>query len=110
MICPQEVFLNWDLSNTKSADRCTKLLNETIYIHGCPEISNSDQGSQNASEVRTKILLDSNIKISMDGKDRAIDNIFIERLWRSVIYENVYLQCYLDGKMLFEGLKKYFNV
>lgn len=100
--------LNWDVSNTMSAEWCAKLLKETIEKHGCPEIFNTDQGSQYTSDVHTKILLDNDIKISMDGKGRAIDNIFIERLWRSVKYEDVYLQCYSDGKTLFEGLKKYF--
>jgi putative transposase len=101
--------LNWDVSNTMSAEWCAKLVKETIEKHGCPEIFNTDQGSQYTSDVHTKVLLDNDIKISMDGKGRAIDNIFIERLWRSVKYENVYLQCYSDGNALFEGLEKYFD-
>ena len=101
--------LNWDTSNTMSAEWCTKVLSETIKKHGCPEIFNTDQGSQYTSEVHVKILKDNDIKISMDGKGRAIDNIFIERLWRSVKYEDVYLQSYVDGIALYQGLEKYFT-
>jgi putative transposase len=101
--------LNWDVSNTMSAEWCTKILSETIEKHGCPEIFNTDQGSQYTSEIHTKVLKDNEIKISMDGKGRAIDNIFIERLWRSVKYEDVYLQSYSDGIALYQGLEKYFT-
>lgn len=101
--------LNWDISNTMSAEWCAKILTETIEKHGNPEIFNTDQGSQYTSEVHTKVLKDNDIKISMDGKGRAIDNIFIERLWRSVKYENVYLQCYSDGTTLYQGLENYFT-
>lgn len=101
--------LNWSVSNTMSADWCAELLQEAIDKHGTPEIFNTDQGSQYTSEVHTKILLDNGIKISMDGKGRAIDNIFIERLWRTVKYENVYLQAYTNGITLYKGLKEYFG-
>ena len=101
--------LNWDISNTMSAEWCTKVLNETIEKYGAPSIFNTDQGSQYTSEIHTKALKDNNIKISMDGKGRAIDYIFIERLWRTVKYENVYLQSYSDGITLYNGLEKYFE-
>lgn len=101
--------LKWSVSNTMSAEWCAEVLKETIEIHGKPEIFNTDQGSQYTSEVHTKVLIDNSIHISMDGKGRAIDNIFIERLWRSVKYENVYLQSYQDVKSLYEGLKAYFK-
>jgi putative transposase len=101
--------LNWDVSNTMSAEWCTKILSETIEKYGCPEIFNTDQGSQYTSEIHTKVLKDNEIKISMDGKGRAIDNIFIERLWRSVKYEDVYLQSYSDGIALYQGLENYFT-
>lgn len=101
--------LNWDTSNTMSAEWCTKVLSETIKKHGCPEIFNTDQGSQYTSEVHINVLKNNEIKISMDGKGRAIDNIFIERLWRSVKYENVYLQSYSDGTALHQGLENYFT-
>jgi len=101
--------LNWDVSNTMSAEWCTKVLQETIDKHGTPEIFNTDQGSQYTSETHTNTLNNNGIKISMDGKGRAIDNIFIERLWRTVKYENVYLQAYSDGKRLYNGLEMYFD-
>jgi len=101
--------LNWSISNTMSADWCAELLTETIEKYGKPEIFNTDQGSQYTSEVHTKVLQSNIIKISMDGKGRAIDNIFIERLWRTVKYENVYLQAYTDGISLYKGLDKYFE-
>ena len=92
-----------------SAEWCTKVLNETIVKHGVSSIFNTDQGSQYTSEIHTKALKDNNVKISMDGKGRAIDNIFIERLGITVKYENLYLQIYLDGITLFNGLEKYFE-
>jgi putative transposase len=92
-----------------SAEWCAKVLSETIQKHGAPIIFNTDQGSQYTSEAHIKVLKDNNIKISMDGKGRAIDNIFIERLWRSVKYEEVYLQSYSDGVALYKGLEKYFE-
>jgi putative transposase len=101
--------LNWSVSNTMSAEWCAEVLQETIEKHGVPEIFNTDQGSQYTSEVHTNLLLKNKIKISMDGKGRAIDNIFIERLWRTVKYENVYLQAYSDGISLYKGLKVYFE-
>jgi putative transposase len=76
--------LNWDLSNTMSAQWCTGVLQEKIEKYDAPEIFNTDRGSQYTSEIHTKTLLDNGVKISMDGKGRAIDNIFIERLWRTV--------------------------
>jgi putative transposase len=103
------LVLNWSISNTMSANWCAELLQETIDKYGKPDIFNTDQGSQYTSDVHTKILLDNEIQISMDGKGRAIDNIFIERLWRTVKYEDVYLQCYSDAISLYKGLKKYFE-
>ena len=101
--------LNWSVNNTMSAEWCGEVLQETIDKYGTPEIFNTDQGSQYTSEVHTNILLNNGIKISMDGKGRAIDNIFIERLWRTVKYENVYLQGYTNGISLYKGLKEYFE-
>jgi putative transposase len=101
--------LNWDISNTMNAEWCAKILSETIEKHGTPEIFNTDQGSQYTSDIHTNVLKTNDIKISMDGKGRAIDNIFIERLWRSVKYENVYLQSYSDGVALHKGLSEYFK-
>ena len=78
--------LNWSVSNTKSAEWCARVLQETIEKLDVPEIFNTDQGSQYTSEVHTNLLLSNKIKISMDGEGLAIDKIFIERLWRTVIY------------------------
>jgi len=78
--------VQWSLSNTMSAEWCTEVLKEAIKNHGTPEIFNTDQGSQFTSEIFINTLIDNGIKISMDGRGRALDNIFIERLWRSVKY------------------------
>ena len=76
---------------------------------GAPEIFNTDQGSQYTSEVCTNVLLNNGRNISLDRKGRATDKIFIERLWSTVKYENVYLQEYADGISLYKGLKGYFE-
>lgn len=101
--------LHWSLSNTMSAEWCAQVLQETIDKHGKPEIFNTDQGSQFTSDVFIKVLTDNEIKISMDGKGRALDNIFVERLWRSVKYEHIYLNVYEDGLSLWKGLEGYFR-
>ena len=103
--------IHWALSNTMTSEWCKETLEEAIRIHGAPKIINTDQGSQFTSEVFTSYVLDKekhDIKLSMDGKGRATDNIFIERLWRSVKYENIYLNCYENGVELYKGLKQYF--
>ena len=101
--------VQWSLSNTMSAEWCAEVLKEAIKNHGVPEIFNTDQGSQFTSEVFINTLIGNGIKISMDGKGRALDNIFIERLWRSVKYENVYLNVYENGLSLWKGLDQYFQ-
>jgi putative transposase len=101
--------VNWSISNTMSADWCKDVVEEAIALYGRPEIFNSDQGSQFTSEVFTSMLKSHEIQISMDGKGRAIDNIFIERLWKSVKYENIYLNVYEDGVSLYNGLQQYFD-
>ncbi len=101
--------VNWSLSNTMSAEWCTEVLEQAIEQYGIPEIFNTDQGSQFTSELFINTLKINGIKISMDGKGRALDNIFIERLWRSVKYENIYLYVYENGLSLYEGLVKYFD-
>lgn len=100
--------VGWGISNSMTAEWCCSVLEGAIAKHGSPEIINSDQGSQFTSDQYVKLLNDNNIKISMDSKGRAIDNIFIERLWRSVKYENIYLHAYQDGKQLYSGLETYF--
>jgi len=86
--------LGWRLSNTMDAGFCVDCLEEAIKDYGVPETFNTDQGSQFTSAGFTGVLLDNGIAISMDGRGRALDNIFVERLWRTVKYEDVYLQKY----------------
>lgn len=100
--------LSWDLSNSMEGYFCQKALQDALE-KGTPEIFNSDQGSQFTSPDYTKILLAGEIKISMDGKGRALDNIFVERLWRTVKYENIYLKDYTSIKEAYDGLKAYFE-
>lgn len=101
--------LNWSVSNTMDAQWCKETLEEAINIHGKPEIINTDQGSQFTSEVFTNTVLSNDIKLSMDGKGRAIDNVFIERLWRSVKYESIYLNPPNSGIDLYKQLNNYFQ-
>ena len=103
--------VNWSISNSMTAEWCCQVVEEAVRMHGKPEIINSDQGSQFTSIEYTDLLKspEMNIKISMDSKGRALDNIFIERLWKSVKYECVYLNAFEDGDQLYEGLKHYFD-
>jgi len=100
--------LSWRLSNTLDSRFCIEALNEAL-TKGKPEIFNTDQGSQFTSIDFTGILQKEGIKISMDGKGRALDNIFVERLWRSVKYEEVYLNAYVTVDDAYNGLEKYFE-
>lgn len=86
--------LAWRLSNTLHTSFCLEALQEAIQRFGTPEIFNTDQGSQFTSDEFTEVLLASDVQISMDGRGRWIDNVFVERLWRSVKYEEVYLKAY----------------
>jgi putative transposase len=99
--------LSWRLSNTLDVSFCLEVLEEALD-KGTPIIFNSDQGSQFTSKEFTQILLDKGIKVSMDGRGRVFDNIFIERLWRSVKYEDVYLKGYETCKDVIDGLGRYF--
>ena len=99
--------LSWRLSNSLDVYFCLEALEEALSISK-PEIFNTDQGSQFTSPKHTDRLKDAQINISMDGRGRFQDNIFIERLWRSVKYEEVYLKNYSDGRDAFENLKNYF--
>jgi putative transposase len=102
--------LSWRLSNTMEASFCVDCLEEALRHHGKPEIFNSDQGAQFTSEAFTGTLKQEGITISMDGRGRVFDNIFVERLWRNVKYEDVYLKGYTTMGELFVGLTEYFNV
>jgi len=101
--------LAWRLSNTMEAGFCLEALEEALSEFGAPEISNTDQGSQFTSEEWITPLKSSGVAISMDGKGRWIDNIFIERLWRSVKYEEVYLHAYTSGSAARRSLAQYFS-
>jgi putative transposase len=101
--------LAWRLSITMEVDFCAQALREAL-TYNKPEIFNSDQGSQFTSNLFTGILLENNIKISMDGRGRAFDNIFNERLWRSVKYENIYINDYQTVTETRNGLGNYFQL
>ena len=101
--------LAWRLSNTLTAHFCVEALEEAMRKFGRPEIFNTDQGSQFTSEDWITPLKAAGVAISMDGKGRWIDNVFIERLWRSVKYEEVYLRAYANGTEARESLQKYFS-
>ncbi len=101
--------LAWRLSNTLDLSFCTDALEEALQNYGTPEIFNTDQGSQFTSEVFTGILTARGIRISMDGKGRWMDNVFIERLWKSVKYEEVYLKAYSSIAEARRELEVYFE-
>jgi len=100
--------LSWRLSNTLDAGFCVEAL-EKALSKGKPEIFNTDQGAQFTSEAFTGLLQKHGVRISMDGKGSYNDNLFIERLWRSVKYEEVYLKAYQDGREARIGLGNYFR-
>jgi len=99
--------LSWELSNSLEAGFCVTALEKALR-RGSPEIFNTDQGAQFTSEVFTQRLLSAGIRVSMDGKGRALDNIFVERLWRTVKYEEIYPGDYADGVAARHGLGRYF--
>jgi putative transposase len=101
--------VGWSLSNTMTSEWCVETLKEAITRNGKPEIINSDQGSQFTADCYIDLLKENEIQISMDSKGRALDNIFIERLWRSVKQEYVYLNPSETGMELWRGLSGYFQ-
>ena len=100
--------LAWQVSNTLDDAFCVDALQRAIARYGRPEILNTDQGSQFTGRAFTGVLEDHAITISMDGRGRWMDNVFIERLWRSVKYEEVYLKAYDSGRDAKAGLADYF--
>jgi putative transposase len=100
--------LSWRLSNTLESGFCVEGLEHALQIYGIPEIFNTDQGCQFTAEAFTGVLKAHGSAISMDGRGRALDNIFVERLWRSVKYEDVYLRGYATVPELRVGLTEYF--
>ncbi|MFA7406196.1 MAG: IS3 family transposase [Pelobacteraceae bacterium] len=101
--------LSWRLSNTLDTRFCVEALKDALFKYGAPEIFNTDQGCQFTSEAFTSVLKTWNIRISMDGKGRFKDNIFIERLWRTLKYERIYLKAYETGAELFKDLAIWFT-
>ena len=101
--------LSWRVSNTLDTDFCIEALEDALQRFEAPEIFNTDQGSQFTSDAFTDVLKDHAIAISMDGKGRWVDNVFVERLWRSVKYEDVYLRAYETPTELRAGLARYFG-
>lgn len=101
--------LSWRLSNTLEADFCVEALQEAIAKYGIPEVFNTDQGTQFTSQEFIGVLTFNQISISMDGRGRCLDNIFIERLWRTVKYQNVYLKGYRTIPEARAGLTEYFE-
>ncbi len=99
--------LAWRISNTLEADFCVEALNEAVHKFGVPEIMNSDQGSQFTSFAWTDRLRRMGVRISMDGKGRFLDNIFVERLWRTLKYECVYLHAWETGSQARAGIRKW---
>jgi putative transposase len=100
--------LSWRVSNTLTTDFCLDAVREAIHRYGVPEIFNTDQGSQFTSTDFTTLLKENGIRISMDGKGCWRDNVFVERLWRTVQYEEVYLYAYDSVREAKAGLAKYF--
>lgn len=105
-------IMGWGLSNTMEAEWCAEIAEEAFLRHGRPEIFNTDQGSQFTSEVFIRTLVgegadNPRIRVSMDGRGRATDDIYIERFWRSIKYENIYLNAYEDGLELWRGIDGY---
>ena len=96
--------LAWRLSNTMDTGFCVEALEEALARHGKPEIFNTDQGSQFTSVAFTGVLKAADVQISMDGRGRWMDNVMIERLWRSLKYEDVYLKAYADGREARAGI------
>ena len=100
--------LAWRLSNTLETGFCVEALGDALN-QGTPEVFNTDQGSQFTSREFTQILQDHSVRISMDGRGRYQDNIFVERLWRTVKDEEVYLKAYANGIEAHRGLREYFR-
>ena len=100
-------IVGWGISNSMSAQWCKNVLEDAIRRHGKPEIVNSDQGTQYTSALWTQYLEEMGIQISMDGKGRATDNIWIERFWKSIKYDYIYLNPADDGFELYEGVQNH---
>jgi putative transposase len=101
--------LAWRVSNAMTAEFCVEALEEALTRYGAPQIFNTDQGSQFTDDDFTAALLAKDVRVSMDGKGRWVDNVFVERLWRSVKYEDIYLHAYATPREVVIGLSRYFR-
>ena len=102
-------IVGWGLSNSLDAQSSLRVIEAAIEVHGAPEIINSDQGSQFTCKEYVEFIKTSGIQISMDGKGRALDNIYIERFWRTIKYQHIYLNPAKDGIELYAGIKKWLD-
>ncbi len=102
-------IMSWRVSNTLDAEFCIAALEEAIAVHGTPAIFNTDQGCQFTSDAFLTVLKNHGIRVSMDGINRALDNIFIERFWRTLKYEDIFINDYRTLKELKTGLTRYFS-
>lgn len=102
-------IIGWGISNSLESSFCIEVLRDSLRRHPSPDIFNTDQGAQFTAINFTSILEQSNIQISMDGRGRALDNVFVERLWRSVKQEYVYINEIESGSELYRGLSNYFE-
>ena len=100
--------LSWEVSITMDDGFCVSALERALRLNGNPDIFNTDQGSQYTGAAFTGMLKDHGVRISMDGKGRAMDNIMVERLWRTVKYEDIYIKDYETVGDLIKGLREYF--
>ena len=100
-------MIAWRLSNTLDGAFCLEMLEEALG-HGKPEVFNTDQGVQFTAEAFTSRLLSAGVGVSMDGKGRCLDNVWVERLWRTVKYEDIYLRGYETVPVLTEGMGRFF--
>ena len=101
------MILSWSISNTMSVEFCVEVLEQALMQYPKPQIFNTDQGSQFTSNIFTKVLKDNDIHISMDGKGRATDNVYIERFWRDIKYNCIYLHAFETPPELYDGIENY---
>ena len=103
------MFVAWEISNSLETEFCLETLACALSAETPPAIFNTDQGAQFTSEAFTGQLIDAGVQISMTGRGRCYDNLFVERLWRTVKYEDIYLRDYADGLALQHGMESYFT-
>lgn len=102
-------MISWKLSNSLDTAFCIECLEDALEAEGLPEIFNTDQGCQYTSDAFTGVLKSHDIRTSMDGKGRALDNVMIERLWRTVKYDDIFIRAYKTMSELYQGLSAFFR-